>query len=294
MTAAAAHTIADASFRPSETAVGVPLEVEDPTDGRRTTGRRFVVPGWVRRLAGPVLLLALWWAVTGFHVVDSRSLTGPGSVFRAAHEMWGSGELPRDLGASLSRVGWGLAIGVAVGLALAVVSGFFRLGEDLLDSSMNILRTVPVVALTPLIIVWMGIGEPAKIFLIATGTAFPIYMNTFAAIRGVDNKLVEAGKAFGLGRLGLIRRVIVPGAVPGFLVGLRWSWGVAWLLLIFAEQVNASSGIGYLMTQAQSWNRTDIIIMGVVLYGLLGLLGDVVVRLLEGTLLSWRRGFVGT
>jgi sulfonate transport system permease protein len=150
------------------------------------------------------------------------------------------------------------------------------------------------VALLPLVIVWMGIGEPAKIFLIAVGTAFPIYMNTFSAIRGVDDKLVEAGRAFGLGRLGLIRRVIIPGAVPGFLVGLRWSWGVAWLLLIFAEQVNASRGIGYLMTQAQSWNRTDMIIMGVVVYGLLGLLGDGLVRLLEATLLSWRRGFVGT
>jgi sulfonate transport system permease protein len=110
----------------------------------------------------------------------------------------------------------------------------------------------------------------------------------------VDDKLVEAGRAFGLGRPGLIGRVIIPGAVPGFLVGLRWSWGVAWLLLIFAEQVNASRGIGYLMTQAQGWNRTDMIIMGVVVYGLLGLLGDGLVRLLEATLLSWRRAFVGT
>jgi sulfonate transport system permease protein len=159
---------------------------------------------------------------------------------------------------------------------------------------MNVLRTVPVVALLPLIIVWMGIGEPAKIFLIAVGTAFPVYVNTFSGIRGIDDKLVEAGRAFGLGRIGLIRQVIVPGALPGFLVGLRWSWGVSWLLLIFAEQVNASRGIGYLMTQAQSWNRTDMIIMGVVVYGLLGLLGDGLVRLLEATLLSWRRGFVGT
>jgi sulfonate transport system permease protein len=241
-----------------------------------------------------LLLLIGWQLVTGFHLVDRRALTSPGAVVRAAHELWQTGELPRNLTASLSRVWWGLLIGVAIGLVLAVVAGFFRFGEDLLDSSMNILRTVPVVALLPLVIVWMGIGEPAKIFLIAVGTAFPIYMNTFSAIRGVDDKLVEAGRAFGLGRLGLIRRVIIPGAVPGFLVGLRWSWGVAWLLLIFAEQVNASRGIGYLMTQAQSWNRTDMIIMGVVVYGLLGLLGDGLVRLLEATLLSWRRGFVGT
>lgn len=286
--------LAQAETAAVEVQSGAELVVEDPTNGRRTANRRIAVPGWLRRLAGPVLLLAVWWVLTGFHLVGSRSLAGPEAVVRAAREMWTTGELERGLAASLARVGWGLAIGVAVGLALAILAGFFRLGEDLLDSTMNILRTIPVVALTPLIIVWLGIGEPAKIFLIAIGTAFPIYMNTFAAIRGVDNKLVEAGQAFGLGRLGLVRRVIVPGAVPGFLVGLRWSWGVAWLLLIFAEQVNASSGIGYLMTQAQSWNRTDVIIMGVVLYGVLGLLGDGIVRLLEATLLSWRRGFVGT
>jgi sulfonate transport system permease protein len=270
------------------------LLVEDPTGGRRRASHHLRVPAWARRLSGPLLLLIGWQLVTGLHLVDRRALTSPGAVVRAAHELWQTGELPRNLTASLSRVWWGLLIGVAIGLVLAVVAGFFRFGEDLLDSSMNILRTVPVVALLPLVIVWMGIGEPAKIFLIAVGTAFPIYMNTFSAIRGVDDKLVEAGRAFGLGRLGLIRRVIIPGAVPGFLVGLRWSWGVAWLLLIFAEQVNASRGIGYLMTQAQSWNRTDMIIMGVVVYGLLGLLGDGLVRLLEATLLSWRRGFVGT
>jgi sulfonate transport system permease protein len=138
------------------------------------------------------------------------------------------------------------------------------------------------------------VGNTAKVSLIAAGTAFPIYMNTFAAIRGVDNTLIEAGRAFGLTRVGLIRRVIVPGAVPGFLIGLRWSWGVAWLLTIFAEQVNAQSGLGYLLTQAQGWNRIDVILMGVSLFGLLGLLGDGVVRLLEATLLSWRRGFSGT
>jgi sulfonate transport system permease protein len=268
--------------------------LEDPTTGRRGRHRQRRIPSWVRRLSGPALLLICWQVVTGAGLVSSRSLSSPASVVRAANELWTTGELQRNLAASLYRVGWGLVAGVAVGLVIAVIAGFFRLGEDILDSSMNVLRTVPVVALLPLIIVWMGIGEPAKIFLIAVGTAFPVYINTFSAIRGIDVKLVEAGRAFGLGRLGLIRRVIVPGAFPGFLVGLRWSWGVSWLLLIFAEQVNASRGIGYLMTQAQSWNRTDMIIMGVVVYGLLGLLGDGLVRLLEATLLSWRRGFVGT
>jgi sulfonate transport system permease protein len=267
--------------------------LEDPTGGRRTTGTRREVPPWVRRLSGPLLLYAVWQSITGAGLVSSRSLASPGAVIAAGREMWSTGDLGGALGVSLYRVGLGMAFGVAVGLTLAVVAGFFRAGEDVVDSSMNFLRTVPVIALLPLVIVWIGIGEPAKIFVIALGVVFPVYMNTFAGIRGVDARLVEAGRTFGLGRFGLIRRVIIPGALPGFLIGLRWSLGVAWLLLVFAEQVNADKGIGYLLTQAQSWNRTDVIVLCLVVYGGLGLLSDGLVRLLERSLLSWRRGFVG-
>ena len=271
-----------------------PPALEDPTGGRRTTGSRRGVPPWVRRLAGPALLFLAWLAITGLDVVSDRMLASPGAVIGAARELWSSGELVDNLGISLYRVSWGLLFGVGTGLLLAVLAGFFRIGEDLVDSSMNFLRTVPVIALLPLIIVWIGIGENAKIFLIAVGVTFPIYMNTFAAIRGVDLKLVEAGRTFGLSRLGLIRQVIIPGAVPGFLVGLRWSLGVAWLLLVFAEQVNTDSGIGYLLNSAQAWNRTDIMVLCLVIYGVLGLLCDGIVRVLERSLLSWRRSFSGT
>jgi sulfonate transport system permease protein len=267
--------------------------VEDPTGKRRIKKRRRVPP-WLRRLSGPALLLALWQCVTGLHLVSSEALSSPGAVISAAHQLWLTGVLQSDLIVSLYRVGWGLLIGVSIGLGVAVVAGFFRIGEDLIDSSMNMLRMVPVIALLPLIIIWIGIGEGAKVFLVALGSVFPIYMNTFSAIRGIDQKLIEAGRAFGLGRLGLIRRVLVPGALPGFLVGLRWALGGSWLLLFFAETVNASSGIGYLITQAESLSQTNVIILGVVLYGLLGLLGDIAVRLLERTLLGWRRGFEGT
>jgi sulfonate transport system permease protein len=266
----------------------------DPTGGRRRAGRRWHLPSEARRFLGPALLVAGWWAVTGLGLVSERSLASPVAVVDACRELLHSGDLTRGLGASLYRVGMGLAVGVAVGLVLAVVAGFFRAASDVVDSAMNFLRTIPVIALVPLIILWIGIGENAKIFLIAVGVAFPVYMNTFAAIRGVDARLVEAGQTFGLGRFGLIRHVIVPGAAPGFLVGLRWALGVAWLLLVFAEQVNTDSGIGYLLTQAQSWNRTDIIVLCLVIYGLLGLVSDGLVRLLERTLLSWRRGFDGT
>ncbi|OHV73645.1 ABC transporter permease [Pseudofrankia sp. BMG5.36] len=268
--------------------------LEDPTGGRRSRGTRLSAPGWIRRLTGPAVLFAVWWAVTGTGLVGGRVLASPLAVARAFGDLAGDGELWNNLSVSLVRVGWGVLFGVAAGLVLAVLAGFFRAGEHIVDSSMNFLRTIPIIALLPLIIVWIGIGESAKIFLISAGVVFPVYMNTFAGIRGVDVKLVEAGRTFGLGRLGLIRRVIIPGALPGFLIGLRWSLGVAWLLLVFAEQVNTDRGIGYLLTSAQGWNRTDIIILCLVIYGLLGLLCDGIVRVLEGSLLSWRRGFSGT
>ena len=254
--------------------------------------RRWAGPG-LRRFAGPILLLVVWQAVSALGLVDERTITSPLSVVRAAQELYATGDLQRHFSASLVRVAYGLSLGISLGITLALVAGFFRLGRDLIDSSLNMLRMIPVIAILPLIIVWMGIGEPAKIALIVIGTIFPIYMNSYAAIRGVDQKLIEAGRAYGLGRAGLIWRVIVPGAVPGFLVGLRWALGAAWLLLFFAEQVNADSGIGYLINQAQAWNRTDIILLGLTIYALLGLSGDLVVRLLERRLLAWRRTFDG-
>ncbi|MGF7236348.1 MAG: ABC transporter permease [Frankia sp.] len=274
-------------------APGVPA-LADPTGGRRASGGRRRVPPWTRRLAGPILIYLVWQVASSSGLASSRDLPSPAAVVSAGREMASSGDLGSALAVSLYRVGMGLAFGVAIGLALAVLAGLFRLGEDVIDSAMNFLRTVPVIALLPMIIIWIGIGEPAKIFLIAAGVVFPVYMNTFAGIRGVDARLVEAARTFGLRGFGLVRRVIIPGALPGFLVGLRWALGVAWLLLVFAEQINADKGLGYLLNQGQSWNRTDVILLCVVIYGALGLLGDGLVRLLERSLLSWRRGFTGT
>lgn len=256
--------------------------------------RRPVVPRPVRRLTGPVGLLIVWWALCAGGVLDERTLAPPGDVLTTAREMLSSGELQEHLLTSLGRVGQGLAIGIAAGLLFATVAGLSRLGDDLVDSTLQMLRSVPAIGLLPLIMIWFGIGEEPKILLIAIGTTFPIYINTLAAIRGVDDRLVEAGRTFGLGRLGLARRVVLPGAVPGFLVGLRFALVGAWLILIFAEQINARSGLGYLLTQGRSTYRIDIIILALVIYGLLGFAADAIVRLLERALLSWRRGFVGT
>ncbi len=262
------------------------------SDGRRRR-RTARVPRWVRRLSGPVLIVAIWQIVSEAGYLDPRTLAPPSTVLSTGWDLISSGELQEHLLVSLQRVLIGLAIGVAVGLTLAIVAGLFRIGEDLVDPTIQVLRATPVVAITPLIILWLGIGEAPKVAMIAIGVAFPIYINTYAAIRGVDSKLAETATTFGVDRVGFVKDVMIPGAVPGFLVGLRFSLAIAWLILVFSEQINANSGIGYLMNEARAFFRTDIIVVGLVIYGVLGLLSDAIVRLLERRLLSWRRGFEG-
>jgi sulfonate transport system permease protein len=259
-----------------------------------TRRRRRRIPRPVRRLAAPLLLVALWQLLNTVGLVDSRTLAPPSTVLSAGWELIQNGELQQHLWVSLRRATLGLSLGVTAGVAFATVGGLFRLGEDLVDPVMQILRAVPVLGLLPLVIIWFGIGEAPKIALVAVGTAFPVYLNTYAGIRNVDARLVETATSFGVSRWGLVRDVILPGAVPGFLVGLRIALTAAWLLMIVAEQINAKSGIGYLMNEARAWFRTDIIVLGLAIYGALGLLTDGIVRLLERTMLSWRLGFSGT
>jgi sulfonate transport system permease protein len=257
---------------------------------RRGTG---LVPRPVRRLAVPPLLVGLWALASSRGWIDERSFPSPGDVVSTARSMLADGELQEHLLVSLGRVWRGLAIGVPVGLALAVVSGLSRLGEDLVDLPMQMLRAMPILALTPFIILWFGIGETPKIAYVAIATVFPVYLNTFAAIRGVDADLVEAGRVFGLRKPGLVRHVILPGATAGFLLGLRYALAIAWLVLIVAETINATSGLGFLMNQARSFYQTDVLVVGLVVYAVLGLLSDVLVRILERSALSWRRSFTG-
>jgi sulfonate transport system permease protein len=274
--------------QPSRTASGL---VEAATGRRRS---RLQLPTWLRRLVGPTVLLVTWQVLSATGVLSERTLAPPTDVAAAGWELARSGELSEHLLVSLQRVGTGLAFGVTAGVVLAVVAGLFRVGDDLVDPTMQILRGVPVLGVMPLIILWFGIGESTKVLLVAIGTAFPIYVNTYAGIRGVDARLVESATTCGVGRLGLVRRVILPGAVPSFLVGLRFALTGAWLIMIIAEQINAQSGIGYLMNEARMWYQTDVIVFGLVVYGALGLGMDGLVRLAERTLLSWRRGFAGT
>lgn len=256
-------------------------------------GQRRTAPRLLRRCIGPLALLLIWQLASSTGVLPPEVLAGPDRVIGAARQLWASGELPAAIAISLRRALLGLAIGGSIGSVLAVVSGLLRLGEDLVDSSMQMLRTVPHVALIPLLIIWLGIGEAPKVALIALSTAFPLYLNVYAGIRNADQTLVEAGRTLDLSRIGLIRHVILPSALPGALVGLRHALGVSWLALVFGEQINASAGIGFLMNNAREMFQTDVIVVCLVVYALLGLAADLVVRRLERVLLDWRPSFNG-
>ncbi|RWR08812.1 ABC transporter permease subunit [Paenirhodobacter populi] len=251
------------------------------------------LPRWLRRTSGPVALVALWHIASVTGVLPAEVLAGPATVVSSAARLIATGELQQAIVVSLGRAMAGLALGGTVGVLLALASGLTRLGEDLVDAPMQMLRTVPNVALIPLLIIWFGIGEAPKIALIALATAFPLYLNVYAGIRGVDQTLIEAGRTLGLGRAGLVRHVVLPGALPNALVGLRYSLGIAWLALVFGEQINATAGVGYLMANAREFFQTDVIVVCLVVYAILGLAVDMVVRTLERIFLAWRPSFTG-
>ncbi len=255
--------------------------------------RRTRVPRWLRRTTGPVLLLALWQLLSATGVLSGDVLASPGTIAQVAGDLIEDGSLTSAMSVSLQRVAVGLLLGALVGTGLALLSGLFRVGEDLVDASVQMLRTVPFVGLIPLFIIWFGIGETPKIAIITLGVSFPLYLNVYAGIRGVDSQLIEAGESLGLSRWGLVRHAILPGALPGAMTGLRYSLGIAWLALVFAEQINADSGIGFLMVQARDFLRTDVIVVCLIVYAFLGLLADFVVRTLERLLLQWRPTFTG-
>jgi sulfonate transport system permease protein len=275
------------------TAAAGPLLLVRPARPARRRAR-IRVPRLARRAAGPLAAVGLWQLACSLGLFTSVEVASPVAVADAARQLWDTGALQSNLLISLQRVAEGLVIGVAAGTALAVVCGLFWLGEDLLDPVIQAARAVPILGLVPLAIIWFGVGELPKVVLIALGCTFPVYLNTYAAIRGVDMKLVEAGQTFGLGRWGLVRQVILPGALPGLLTGLRFALVGSWLIIVVAEEINAQSGIGYLIMQAQTTDRTDIMFLGLAIYAVLGLIADALVRLLERRLLAWRRGFGGS
>jgi sulfonate transport system permease protein len=245
-----------------------------------------------RRAYVPLGILALWQAGSALDWIPAQPMPPPSTIAVAFWQLAITGQLADNILVSLGRVAIGLSIGVAVGTVLALIAGLSRLGEDSIDASLQMLRTLPHLALIPLMIMWFGIGEAPKLTLIALGSLFPIYLNLFSGIRGADRKLREAASTLGLSHFETIVNVVLPAALPSFLVGLRQAFGIAWITLVVAEQINASAGIGYLVMNARDFLRTDIIFVGLTIYALLGLLTDQSVRWLERYLLAWRPSFL--
>ncbi|HLH69721.1 MAG TPA: ABC transporter permease [Candidatus Dormibacteraeota bacterium] len=249
--------------------------------------RRWQPSRWRRALA-PLVLLAIWAIGSTSGLIPVRYFPSLWSVGATTLALIQSGQLQENLLSSLGRVATGLGLGIGVGGGLALVAGLTRLGGDVVDPVMQMLRTLPALALVPMFVVWFGIGETAKVAMIAFATAFPVYLNLHAGILGADHKLIEAARTLELSRWQLIRRVVLPGAMASLLVGLRYAMGVAWLVLVVCEQINATTGIGAMMQNAEDFLRTDIIVVGLVLYALLGLASDALVRFLERRALAWR------
>jgi sulfonate transport system permease protein len=294
----------------ADTGIGIaapPSETLDATANRaqrrevflpRDAGRRTRLGRLRRRLrwplgiyTTPLAVLVLWQVLSDLGVLGRTYAPSPTSIVRSAVDLWQQGVLGPDLAVSLRRAGLGLAIGLAVGVTCGVLGGLLRSGEYLFNGLVQVLNTIPLLAVLPLMIVWFGIGEVTKVLLVSFGAGVPMYLNLFAAIRGVDQGLIEMARTTGAGRWRLVTRVLGPGALPGFLVGLRFSLAYSVLGLVAAETVNADSGIGFLITQAQTYLQTDQVFVGLAIYSVLGLLADQFVRILERVLLRWRPGY---
>ncbi len=245
--------------------------------------------GWIL----PALLVIGWEALSRVGFIPANILPAPTAVAAAFWRVTVSGELARNMGVSAWRAGVGFLIGGAIGFSFGLANGLSRFSEQLTDTTLQMVRNVPHLALIPLVILWFGIDEQAKLFLVALGVFFPIYINTLHGIRSVDPQLIEMGKTYGMNGAELFSRVILPGALPSIFVGLRFGLGIMWLTLIVAETISASSGIGYMAMQAREFMMTDVVVLSILIYALLGKLADSIARLLERHLLAWNPAFAG-
>jgi sulfonate transport system permease protein len=242
----------------------------------------------------PVVIIIGWEILARIGVLPPAYAPAPTDIVHAAVQLWQDGILAPDLAISLQRAGIGLALGLSIGIVTGVLGGVLRSGEYLFNGLAQILNTVPLLAVLPLMIVWFGIDELTKVLLIAFGAGVPMYLNLFSAIRGVDQRLIEMARTTGAGAWRVVIRVMVPGALPGFLVGLRFSLAYSVLGLVAAETINANEGLGFLITQAQTYLQTNKVFVGLVIYSILGLVADQFVRILERVLLRWRPSYEAT
>jgi sulfonate transport system permease protein len=243
--------------------------------------------GWLL----PAAIIAGWEAASRAGLIPANVLPAPSAVAVAFWRLTLSGEVIRNIGVSTLRALSGFVIGGSIGFALGLANGLSALSRGLTDTTLQMIRNIPHLALIPLVILWFGIDEEAKLFLVALGVFFPIYVNTLLGIQGVDPQLVEMGRVYGLDRRALFFRVILPGALPSIFVGLRYALGIMWLTLIVAETISASSGLGYMAMQAREFLLIDVVVLSILIYALLGKLADSLARLLERLSLGWHPAF---
>ncbi|GLI25213.1 sulfonate transport system permease protein [Xanthobacter flavus] len=241
------------------------------------------------RLVLPLALLAIWQGACSFGFISPRTLESPVAVVGALVELTLSGVLWESLVASFKRASAGFLVGGGLGLVLGIVAGLWRTGERAYDALLQMLRMVPFLAVIPLFVIWFGVDEEPKVLLIALACIFPVYLNTFSGVRNVDPKIIEAATVFGMSRVAIATEIVAPLALPSIMVGVRYAMGVALLSLVAAEQVNATSGIGYLALNPRASLRTDIILGVVLLYSVLGLAVDFLIRTAQSRLLPWHR-----
>lgn len=267
-----------------------PVVATAPEDVRPT--RRRLGPGAPIRFGGLIgiaALLAAWVVGSATGLLDPRTLTEPWTVVETAGTLVENGRLQESLLTSGIRAALGLGLGVVVGTVLALVSGLSRIGESLIDGPIQVKRSIPTLALIPLLILWLGIGEPMKVITIALAVFVPVYIHTHNGLRSIEGRYAELAETLGVTRGEFVRHVVLPGAMPGFLLGMRFAVTSSLLALVVVEVINATSGIGHMITLASNYGQTDIIVVGLVVYALLGVTADAIVRFIERKALSWRR-----
>jgi len=239
----------------------------------------------------PTTLIIIWQALSSLSILSTRVLPSPIEIVISAYDLTFNGKLISDVWISLKRVFWGFIIGGGIGFVFGLMNGLSKLSESLIDSSIQMIRNIPHLALLPLVILWFGIEEESKIFLVALGTFFPIYINTFHGIRNVDSSLVEMAKVYELTGLSLFWNIIFPASLPSILVGIRFALGTAWVTLIVAETIAANSGIGYMAMNAREFMQLDIVLLSIILYALLGKFSDVIAKIIEKKSLKWNPSY---
>ncbi|MEC0202841.1 ABC transporter permease [Paenibacillus lautus] len=276
----------------SKGAVVMPAE---PVRRQKRLDRRFLLKltnaliGWLV----PLFIIIAWQTAGALDWLNPILLPTPLSIWHEFVQLTSTGELIRHLGISSWRALLGFLLGGSLGLAAGIWVGFSYKAERLVDPSLQMLRTLPHLAIAPLFILWFGFGETSKILLIAKGSFFPLYVNTFLGIRSVDNRLFDVARVLQFSRWDQIRRLIVPAALPHIFLGIRLSIGVAWLGLVVAELMGASSGIGYIINDARSFSWTTVVFVGIIVFALVGKLSDTLVKWLEGRLLRWQDSYKG-